>query len=299
MVPNAVRSCSNDCGSGIERCSDSTWGSCEVPVATMECADACGVGTKTCENGSWGACMGPVVVEKCASVCGSGKQVCQGGVWGACDAPQPRPPQLPAIIRDFNDTHPDMERPLSMGNGLDLGIVESQLGADGAPVYASSGVTKTTSGRAAFDQWYHDAPGVNRSTQYSIQMQVSPTKPGFFVFDNRGFFPIDNQLFGNQGRSHNFHFTLATQFNFRYIGGEVFRFRGDDDLWVFINGRLAIDLGGLHESLTGEVLLDERAAQLGLVKDQVFPLHLFFAERHTVESNFSIETSIADPGTCE
>jgi fibro-slime domain-containing protein len=239
------------------------------------------------------------VTEACESVCGSGKRVCQGGTWAACDAPQPKPPRLAATIRDFKDTHPDMERPFAMGNGLDRGIVQTLLGADGTPVYASNGVTLTTSGRGAFGQWYHDIAGINQSTEYQIQMQASSTKPGFFVFDNPDFFPIDNQLFGNQGRQHNYHFTLATQFNFRYIGGEVFRFRGDDDLWVFINGRLAIDLGGLHESLSGEVLLDQRAAELGLVQGTVYPLHLFFAERHTIDSNFSIETSIADPGTCE
>ncbi|HET9933457.1 MAG TPA: fibro-slime domain-containing protein, partial [Polyangiaceae bacterium] len=108
-----------------------------------------------------------------------------------------------------------------------------------------------------------------------------------------------DQLFGNQGYSHNFHFTLATKLDFRYVGGEVFRFRGDDDLWVFINKKLAIDLGGLHQSASGEVALDVAASKLGLVRGQEYPLHLFFAERHTIDSNFSIETSIADPGSCE
>ncbi|MFZ5890827.1 MAG: fibro-slime domain-containing protein [Myxococcota bacterium] len=297
-VPNAVRGCNNACGSGLQHCSASKWGVCEVPVATMECADTCGVGKRSCVNGAWGECVGPVVVEECKSVCGSGKRVCQSGAWQACDAPQPRPPILQAVIRDFNDTHPDFERPLPMGVNGDKGIVRNLLGPDDLPVYASSTTTPSTSGQFYFDQWFRDVPGVNRSAMYAIQMQRSATQDGMFVFDNPNFFPIDNQLFGNQVRQHNYHFTLATHFDFRYVGGEVFRFRGDDDLWVFINRRLAIDLGGLHESLRGEVFLDERAMEFGIVPGNRYTLHLFFAERHTIDSNFSIETTIADPGTC-
>ena len=36
-----------------------------------------------------------------------------------------------------------------------------------------------------------------------------------------------------------------------------------------------------------------------LVIGEVYPLHFFFAERHTIESNFTIQTSIAEPGSCD
>ena len=53
-------------------------------------------------------------------------------------------------------------------------------------------------------------------------------KPGSqFKYSNSNFFPIDGQLLGNSGRSHNFHFTLESSFDFHYIGGDVFRFKGD------------------------------------------------------------------------
>ncbi|WP_433928987.1 fibro-slime domain-containing protein [Sorangium cellulosum] len=71
-------------------------------------------------------------------------------------------------------------------------------------------------------------------------------------------------------------------------GGEVFTVSGDDDLWVFINGKLAIDLGGLHVVETDSIDLDERAAELG----NEHSLSLFHADRRATESNFSLETSL-------
>jgi fibro-slime domain-containing protein len=70
-------------------------------------------------------------------------------------------------------------------------------------------------------------------------------------------------------------------------------------MWVFINRRLAIDLGGIHSAKAAEVDLDARAGELELEIGETYPLHFFFAERHTNQSNFTIETSIAEPGSCE
>jgi fibro-slime domain-containing protein len=56
---------------------------------------------------------------------------------------------------------------------------------------------------------------------------------------------------------------------------------------------LAIDLGGVHPSLTGSIDLDARAAALGITKGQVYRLELFHAERHTSASHFHIDTTLA------
>jgi fibro-slime domain-containing protein len=209
---------------------------------------------------------------------GTGQGTGSGG--GACGT------TLIGTIRDFQASHPDFEDFL----GTDPGIVASQLGADGKPVYAGQPTTPTTTGQANFDQWFRDVPGVNQSV--ALPLELTDAGGSVYTFSDSDFFPIDGQLFGDEGNTHNYHFTYELKTKFLYSGGETFSFTGDDDLFTFINGRLAIDLGGVHGALSATIDLDARAAELGITPGNVYSLDFFFAERHTSESNFRIDTTL-------
>ncbi|WP_129579696.1 MULTISPECIES: fibro-slime domain-containing protein [Sorangium] len=193
-------------------------------------------------------------------------------------------------VRDFKEEHPDME-PQDSGKCVgcdDHDIVTDTLGPDLKPVYAGAADgTRSTTGKEAFDQWFRDIEGVNMPMNVTLQFE-DPDNDGVWTYSDQEFFPIDNALFGNEGRQHNYHFTFEMHMGFEYKGGERFTFAGDDDVFTYINGKKVVDLGGVHVEQTEIVDLDD----LGLEIGQTYQLDFFFAERHVTDSHFRIETSI-------
>ena len=200
---------------------------------------------------------------------------------------------IPVVYRDFlpfgsPGGHIDFEN----GNASEPGIVAPLLGPTGKPVYAAGAGSPTTHGATVFDQWYRDTAGVNRTA--ADRLVVTRDATGSYVFDSNDFFPLDGRGWQSDGTEpsrfgHNFNFSSELRYWFNFAGNESLDFRGDDDVWVFINGHLAVDLGGVHGPQSGSVTLDAtQSAQLGLADGGVYEAVVFQAERHTSGSSYRL-----------
>ena len=209
---------------------------------------------------------------------------------------------LAATIRDFdNATSTDFESATSP-KGFLPGLVTTNLGPDGTPVLSADGSQSITQ----FPYWFHDVANVNATTCVDIPLTLD-TK-GLYSYYDDTYFPIDtfnnpqNNLISKptnntykakeDNKLHNFGFCLESHASFTYRQGQTFTFSGDDDVWVYINKKLVIDLGGIHTELTGTVSLDSAAASLALVPGQTYPWDFFFCERHTSQSHLRIMTDL-------
>ena len=197
------------------------------------------------------------------------------------------------------------------------GMVEPVLGPNGVPVRAAV-FPESCQLTEHINSWFlpqvvaHDAAGkeYTNATCREIELEMdengmwlgqrdknSPAG-GLFLLDDFQYLDpaetVKNPFYDNlsgqgaRGGRHNFGFTMKIQAQFEYVPGQYFSFFGDDDVWVFINNRLVVDIGGQHAQEEGAVDLDT----LGLTPGVTYPFHIFYAERHIYESNFKMLTSI-------
>lgn len=101
----------------------------------------------------------------------------------------------------------------------------------------------------------------------------------------------DQEVPGLDGRNQQFCF--ESHANFVFSKGLNFSFRGDDDIWVFIDNKLAVDLGGTHLAAPGYVKLDNFVGKSGaLVEGKTYDIDIFFCDRRTTMSNVRIKTNM-------
>jgi fibro-slime domain-containing protein len=241
-------------------------------------------------------------------------------------------------------THIDFNNQSGGGTGMvrdTLGADENKDGVLDTNVAAGTKLSVVVKSGASsvstpgtFYEWYHDSA---RGKLEKSTMQLCDNGSGTYVFNDRTFYPLDGKGWAgtdvpvgqreaalgpdssasgcspantnasdpDRGTNHNFGFTSEVRFWFTYKGGEKLAFTGDDDVWVFIAGKLVIDLGGIHcagsKSLTligGNAVYDtnnngikdvgETEITLGLQAGYVYETVVFQAERHVTESSYQL-----------
>ncbi len=295
---------------------------------TAQCGDGMIFGTEECDDGN------TIDGDGCNHLC-----VKEGGFTCTPTLPTlPNPLLLPIIYRDFKPNHnpsgnagstvpagdPAPQFEIDPVDGIRRpGIPLTALGTDGKPAYNSAYGTYTLNGANnaqqaatltstaaitnAFHTWYVDTTNINQSLVTTLALPFVAADNAY-EFYSSAFFPLDGKLYGNYSTyGHNYHFTSELRYWFAYVGDgtEKLEFRGDDDVWVFVNGKLVVDLGGIHGELQGTIKLQGASSQLctqdtlngtlncstinvPLTPGTVYEIALFQAERHVTGSNYKL-----------
>ncbi len=190
--------------------------------------------------------------------------------------------------------------------GVEQGLVEYELNKDYLPVATGDGVLTANRGIDT-KRWFSVVD--EQSTSYAGTLKMKYQAAGAeFVFEAEDFYPLDVAEFSTgdftneDGHNHLFTMSFAVPFTVLASGDEAVEVKADDDTFVFVGNKLAIDMGGVHEVTTGRLAIHENGevytgvegedlAYSGVTvnKGEGSIVRIFHADRDSEESVFNVK----------
>jgi fibro-slime domain-containing protein len=199
---------------------------------------------------------------------------------------------------DFGIPSAEPRRSIAIGQRLDGDGKPAIDSASGGPAFQ-----RVIAGSTSFAEWFRDVPTTNLSMPMTLLLSRvasyghTPANPRW-VYNTVGYNPIVLEGFGYNDLSFppsapgwNLGLTaeLECSFVYRQDKAQWLYVSSTDDLWVYVDGKMIVDIGGRSQPTARSVNLNTVAPSLGLVDRQRYTIKFFLANRSLMQrSQFSL-----------